>query len=235
MNTHITNVKDVNFQHKVLTRVHGKPHFEYLKILLDKLKSNASSVTSILGGGMYVHIGLLLSNIIYATLSATAFVSPTNRGPFNPHAQGTGAQIEAAKDSWCHTKLIFELCQATKQAIIAQVVDAVDATYLAALRNVHTSRYGDSIRLLKQHIYCTYGRITLQQVKSCKLELYNMPFDLSLSVDSIFNAVVDLTELSDQTGTPMTTDHSFILAYVIFARQPILQQDLRAWHKKTRH
>ena len=52
MNTCITNVKDVNFQHKVLTRVHGKPHFESLKILLDKLKANASSVTSTLGGGV---------------------------------------------------------------------------------------------------------------------------------------------------------------------------------------
>ena len=90
MNTRVPNVKDVYFQHKVLTRVQGKPHLKSLKILLDKLKANASSVTSTLGGGMYVHLGLLLSAQQYATLSATAFVIPINPGPLNPPALGTG-------------------------------------------------------------------------------------------------------------------------------------------------
>ena len=39
-------------------------------------------------------------------------------------------------------------------------------------------------------------------------------------------------ELSEHAGIPMTADQSVNLAYDIFARQPILLQDLRAWHKK---
>ena len=139
MNTRLPNVKDVYFQHKVLTQVHGKPCFESLKILLDELKANASSVTSTLKGGMYGHICLLLSDIRYSTLSATAFVSPTNPGSFNPPAQGTGAQIEAAKYVWCNTRFTFELFQATEQALITQVFHAVNATYLAELQNVNSS------------------------------------------------------------------------------------------------
>ena len=146
MNNCIPDVKGVYFQPKLLTQVHGKPHFEYIKILLDKLKANSSSVTSTLGGGMFGHLGLLLSDIRYTTLSATAFVRLTNTDPFNPPAQGTGAHIEAAKDVWWDTKFTFELCQATEQALIAQVFNAVDATYLTALRNVNTSRYGNIIR-----------------------------------------------------------------------------------------
>ena len=195
MNSRISNVKDVYFQHKFLTRVHGKPHFEYLKILLDELKANVSSFTSTLGGGMYGHLSLLLSDIIYATFSATSFVSSTNPDTFNPPAQGTGSHIEAAKDVWCDTKFTFELCQATEKALISQVVDAVDATYLTAFRNVNTSRYGDIILSLTQHLYSTYGRITPQQVKSRKLELYNIPFNLSLPFDSILNAIGDIMEL----------------------------------------
>ena len=52
MNIRISNVKNVYFHHKVLTQVHGKPHFESLKILLGEIKANASSVTSTLGGGV---------------------------------------------------------------------------------------------------------------------------------------------------------------------------------------
>ena len=139
MNTRLPNVKDVYFQHKVLTRVYGKPHFESLKILLDELKDNASSVTSTLGGGMYGHLGLLLSATRYATLSATTFVTPLNSGPFDPPVLGTGPQIKAAKYVWRDSKSTFELCQATEKALIAKVVDAVNATYIAALQNVNTS------------------------------------------------------------------------------------------------
>ena len=114
---------------------------------------------------MYGRLGLLLSDVIYGTLSATAFVIPTNPVPFNPPAQDTGAHIEAAKDIWCDTNFTFELCQATEKSLIAQVVDDVDATYLAASRNVKTSHYGDSIQLLTRHLHSTYERISTQQVK----------------------------------------------------------------------
>ena len=109
MITRLPNVKDIYFHHKVLTRVYGKPHFESLKILLDELKDNASSVTSTLGGVMYGHLGLLLSATRYATLSATAFITPLNPGPFDPPVLGTDPQIEAAKDVWRDSKFTFEL------------------------------------------------------------------------------------------------------------------------------
>ena len=142
------------------------------------------------------------------------------------------APVHKLKPLKIDTKFTFELCQATEKSLIDQIVDEVDATYLAALRNVNTSRYGESILSLTQHLYYTYWRINPQQVKSRELELYNMPFDLSLPVDTIFNAVDDLMELSDQADIPMSADQSVNLVYVIFARQPVLLQDLCAWHKK---
>ena len=107
---------------------------------------------------MYDHLRLLLSATRYATLLARYLVNPVNPVSFHPPAQGTGAQIESAKDVWRDTKLTFELCQATENVIIAQVVDAADATYFAALRNADTSRYGNSIRSPTQHFYSLHLR-----------------------------------------------------------------------------
>ena len=98
MTSQVPSVKDNFFQHKVPTRVHGTPHFESLKILMDELKANASSVPTTLGGGNYGHLGLLLLAPRYAQLSGTPFVIPNNPGSFAPPEQGTGLQIEAAKD-----------------------------------------------------------------------------------------------------------------------------------------
>ena len=69
-------------------------------------------------------------------------------------------------------------------------------------------------------------------MKPRELELYNIPFNLSLPVYTIFNAVDDLTELSDQADIPMSAYQLVNLVYVIFARQTVLLQDLYAWHKK---
>jgi hypothetical protein len=97
----LPSVNDTYFQHKVLTRVHGKPTYEAIQNLLTELKANASSVPSTLGGGKYGHLGLLISDIRYNALAHTIqWVIPGNPGAFVPPIQGTAFQIDAAKDVW---------------------------------------------------------------------------------------------------------------------------------------
>ena len=69
MSSRIPSVNDTFFQHKVLTKVHGQPSYESLQILSTELKANAASVPSTLGGGLYGHLGLVLSLERYASHS----------------------------------------------------------------------------------------------------------------------------------------------------------------------
>ena len=233
MSSRIPSVKDTYFQHKVLTRLHGQPVYESLQTLLTELKANASSVPTTIGGGLYGHLGLILSDVRYATLPNTVpWVSPANPGPFVPPANGTGPQIEAAKDVWRELKQTFDLCQATEKALIAQIVETIDPIYLRAVLNRATGQYSASIRALLLHLFGTYGKITPQQVKGREMELYNMHFDISQPVDNVFNSIVDLAELAEHATSPMTERQMIDLAYVILAKQPILQQDLRQWNRR---
>ena len=105
MLSRIPSVKDTYFQHKVLTKIHGKPTYETLENVLTELKANASSVPSTLGGGQHGHLGLLLPAARYIALAHTVpWISPGNPGPFIPPATGTGPQIEAARDVWKESK-----------------------------------------------------------------------------------------------------------------------------------
>lgn len=233
MNNRNVNVRDIYFQHRTLVKIHGKPTYESLKILLNQIKANASSVPTTIGGGNHGHLGLVLSDLRYATLSNTPFATPHNPGNFAPpQPAGTGPQIDAARTIWQDQHHVFNICVSTQQALIAQVVEAIDPQYLQALLNTTTGRHTDSIGALILHLFTTYGKITPQQVKMKELETVNMHFDLSQPVDVVFNSIDNLADLSDHAGYPMTDMQLVNLGYMVFSRQAILLQDLRTWNHR---
>jgi hypothetical protein len=77
-----------------------------------------------------------------------------------------------------------------------------------------------------------FGRITPQQVKAKETELLNMHYDISQPVDNVFNCINDLSDLADSANSPLSSQQMIDLAYVIFAKQTILQPDLRLWNHK---
>jgi hypothetical protein len=58
-----------------------------------------------------------------------------------------------------------------------------------------------------------------------------MHYDISQPVDTVFNAIDDLADLAEHANSPMSAQQQIDLAYVIFARQSILQHDLRLWNR----
>ena len=188
-----------------------------------------------MGGGQHGHLGLLISPVRYAALVHTEpWVTPVNPGPFVPPAGGTGSQIEAAKDVWRELKQSFELCQATEKALVAQIVESIDPICIRALLNRATGQqYSTSIRAVGLHLFTTYGKITPQQVKGKEMDLYNMHYDISQPVDTVFNTILFfLAKLAEHAVSPMSAQQMIDLAYVIFAKQPILQHDLRLWNRR---
>jgi hypothetical protein len=229
LSTGIPSVKDTYFQHKVLTKVFGKPTYESLQTLATEIKANAGSVPSTAGGGANGHLGMILSPARYATLQDTVpWNQPANPGAFAPPVPpGTAAQIEAARDVWRDANQAFALSQATEKALVAQIVESIDQIYIRALLNRTTGQFSSNIRAVMTHLFTTYGKITPQQVTAKQQELYSMPYDITLPVDTVFNAIEDLADLAEHALSPMTAQQQINMAYVIFAREPILQQDIR--------
>jgi hypothetical protein len=109
LSTRIPSVKDTYFQHKVLTKVHGKPTttYESLQTLTTEIKANAGSVPSTSGGGTNDHLGMILSAARYATLAGTLpWVQPGNPGAFAP-PDPPGTADTAAAERRTATRNIF--------------------------------------------------------------------------------------------------------------------------------
>jgi hypothetical protein len=153
-------------------------------------------------------------------------------GVFLPPNPGTGPQIAAASDVWRELKLQFELCQATDKALIAQLAELMDPICLRAMLNQATCQHSGSIRAVVLHLFSACGKITPQQVKAKEMELCQMHCDISQPVDTVFNSIDDLSDVSENANSPMTEQQMVDLACVIFAKQSILQPDLRLWNPR---
>ena len=74
------NYKDTPFERANLTPIRGRPTFETLHKLQNKIKANVKVVLSNIGGGAHVHLGLVLIYAQYALISPTPFVYPNHLG-----------------------------------------------------------------------------------------------------------------------------------------------------------
>ena len=84
--TTTTNIDyiNTNFAYPTLTKITGIPTYAQLKAIKDELKTNAGTIQCDLGGGQNGHLGLLLTNNEYATISATPYICPIHPGPVIP-------------------------------------------------------------------------------------------------------------------------------------------------------
>ena len=69
--TSTVNYRDTHFERANLTTIRGKPTYEKVHKLWNKIKANARFVYSHLGGGTHDHLGLVLTAAQYADISDT--------------------------------------------------------------------------------------------------------------------------------------------------------------------
>ena len=69
------------FEYPELTKIHGRPTYESLKIIKDELKTNAGSITSSLAGGTSGHLGIVLTLPEMTLVTPVLYVRPLQPAP----------------------------------------------------------------------------------------------------------------------------------------------------------
>ena len=109
------------FENKALTKVIGAPDYEQLNILRNELKANACSVQSDLGGGRHGHLGLLVTAVEYAFVSATPFIRPVHPGPLVIPAGIPNYQQQLIREHHREDLRIFNKAENVEKALIKQL------------------------------------------------------------------------------------------------------------------
>ena len=95
------------FEKAVLTAISGRPDYKALHGLFKELKANAASVMSDLGGGLYGHLGLLLTAAAYLRLTPHPYVRPPRPAALViPHGT-TNHEAPRLREEWNKEKEYF--------------------------------------------------------------------------------------------------------------------------------
>jgi hypothetical protein len=69
------------FPNPVLSKIDHEPTFEDIQVTTRLLNANAISIPSMSGGGAHGHLGIIMTQVEYETISPSPWVEP-----FNPNA-----------------------------------------------------------------------------------------------------------------------------------------------------
>ena len=200
-----------NIDHKVtlfersnLTPIRDKHTLKTLHKLRNEIRSNAKSVYYNLGGGSHVHLGLVLTEAQYKLISPTPFFYPTNPGPLiipDSRTAHTNSNMQIAHtDEVC----LFREVTGVAQALVQQIVGAVEEAYLADIFNRTTDSINDTLMGVLPHLQDNYGQLMLHKLLErediFKKTIYN-PCNL---IATVFSTVEELLGYADIAGTSYT-------------------------------
>ena len=226
--------KNNYFELAELTKIHGEPNTASLIELRNEIRSNAQSVSTTLGGGMYGHLGLVMSNTAYEALpNALPYVKPRFPGPFSlPNDDVTQAQIALRKSEWEEQVRIWREVEAIERALIQQIVAAVDAKYLKALRNPVTTKITQDIKAILNHLFNIYGKLPPATINNMKRKVEDYVLDPTDPIDLLFVEIDDLVDILQLQDNALSQKQILDMDYIIIERSKVFKKDLRDWNKK---
>jgi formylmethanofuran dehydrogenase subunit A len=64
------------FSNPILPKIDHEPTFEDIQVTTRLLNANAISIPSMAGGGAHGHLGIIMTQVEYATISTSPWVDP---------------------------------------------------------------------------------------------------------------------------------------------------------------
>ena len=195
---------NTHFEYPTLTRIHGQPTYPSLKIIKDEMKANASSVLSDLGGGANGHLGLILTQIEYSSVSPVDYIRPMHPGAIVIPPGTTQHESTRLREEHKEALRLHREATRIEQSLINQLSQALPNLYLRSFRNVNTNTITTDIPTLLTHLFTTYGAIEDDELQEEADLLRKKTFDISQPLIFMFNEVEELQELATASGNPFT-------------------------------
>ena len=127
---------------------------------------------------------------------------------------------------------VFRECIRVEQALVQQLVAAIEPQYLTATRNRVTNSITLPISEVLQYLQVTYGRITAQMLKEKHDAVNRMTYNVNLPIDIICNAIEDLIDFAELANDPITPNQAINKAYLLLIKTNRFKEATREWNRR---
>ena len=220
------------------TKIPGLPTYQTLRQLRDVLKTNAASVETIIGGGMYGHLGLILPPHIYNTIvppvhqGTNSWTDPPYPG-INPAIppNATPEVVTYYRDNHKETMRIWKLYLNVNAALRKNILTAVDEIYLRALKAPHTGFSNLKARDMLSYLFQVYGKITPQALEAND-KVFKTDWDPTTPFEMLIDQIESAQEFAQDGNQPYSDRQILTQAYNLVYKTGMFFDDCREWNKK---
>ena len=223
--------KNTHFEFPELTRIHGVPTTADLITLQREIRANASTVHTTLGGGHHGHLGLACTPAVYSNVpNSQPYIRPVAPPALAVQPNATQFQIQQARDVRAENVRLFREVLAVERTLIQQIVAALDAKFLKALREPVTHKITKTIPEILTYLFNAYGYVTPTELYELKNKVETMQFSANEPVDTLTTEIDDLADIADLAESPISDRQRVDIGYLVLQRCRPFKVGLKEWN-----
>jgi hypothetical protein len=199
----------------VLPKIDKDPTFEDIQIATRLLNANAISIPSMAGGGAHGHLGITISQVEYAAVSASPWVEPFNPNDIHIIPPGINA-VDAAQLAQMHAECrrIYTNRINVDQALKKRILEEYDTIYTSQLEDYILQYANCSPLEILMHLKQTYGFINPTQLA----ENYNKmtaPINFQDPIETLFKKIEDGVRYANAVMQPYMEAQYVNIAFLL--------------------
>jgi hypothetical protein len=155
------------FANPVLPKIDNEPTSKDIQVTTRLLNKNAISVPSMAGGGAHGHLGIIMTQVEYAAISASPWVEPYNLNTIPIILPGTNT-VDAEQLARMHAECrrIYTNIINVDQALNRLILEAYDNMYTSQIEDYLLQYENRSALEILMHLKQTYGFINPSHLNS---------------------------------------------------------------------
>jgi hypothetical protein len=211
--------------------IEGQPTLPKLQKLQRQLYENTRAVDSYQGGGMWGHIGMIMSPTAYAIKSPIPYTAP----PAPPRYPAPGATPDvtetnriAHKDQLYQVKLHQYMYVEAKKFI----VKAVEPVYLRALQHPVEGLDDKSPWELLDHLFTNYGVPTDLDIQQNR-DTMTADFNPDEPIEAYFNRIEECMRFAADNNVPISDREATAIMYQGMVKSGVFGHETANWNSRT--
>jgi formylmethanofuran dehydrogenase subunit A len=175
----------------VLPEIDNEPTFKDIQVTTRLLNANAISISSMAGGGAHGHLGIIMTQVEYASIAAYPWVEPFNLNAI-PIITTVTNTVDAAHLSRMHEECrrIYTNCINVDQALKKLILEAYDNMYTSQIEDYLLQYTTRSALEILMHLTKTYGCINPTQLTE-NYDKMTAPISFQDPIEALFKKIED--------------------------------------------